>query len=92
MSIPKIVSSRWNHGLEPRIVCTVTAEHEIAFHPEDIIKVLMAAGSDDMAKIINSLAVIFNRDQLAEAYAADDLSAEAREFIDSIHFFMHAND
>lgn len=91
-AIPKIEMSRWNHGEVPEIVCTVTTAHEVAFKPEDIVRVLMAAASNDMAKVINAIGAVFNMDQFAEAYAADALNEVGREFIDNMYFFLHSKD
>jgi len=92
VNIPKIEHSSWNHGSRPELICTITTSHEIAFTPDDIVRVLITAASDDMAKVINSIGAIFNLDQFAEACAVDDLNPQGRELIDSLHFFMHAQD
>jgi hypothetical protein len=85
----KIQESKYNHGEEPKIICTVTAEHEIAFHPEDVVKMLRVLASDNMAKVINQIGKAFNEDQSAECWAAADIDAHGREFIDSMHYFLH---
>ena len=86
---PRIQESKYNHGEESKIVCTVTAEHEIAFHPEDIVKMLMVLASDNMAKVINQIGAEFNKDQSAECWAAADIDEHGRELIDIMHYFLH---
>lgn len=86
---PQIQESRYSHGEEKKIVCTVTAEHEIAFHPEDIVRLLSVLASDNMAKVINQIGAEFNKDQSAECWATADINEHGREFIDSMYYFLH---
>ena len=89
MKITKIADTRINHGTRPEIIATVTIEHEIAFHPEDVLSVLEEMASDSMAKLINQIGATFNKDQFAECYAADDLSDDGKQFIDDMYYFIH---
>jgi uncharacterized protein YaiI (UPF0178 family) len=87
MKITKIADSHINHGAD-KIIMTVTIDHEVAFSPADVVKVLEACASDNMAKVINQLGAIFNKDQFAECYAANDIDEQGREFIENMHYFL----
>lgn len=89
MKITKIADSRINHGTTDEIIMTCTVEHEVAFKTEDVIKVLEACASDSMAKVINHLGEIFNKDQFAQCYSVKDLNSAGIEFIDNMHYFIH---
>ena len=87
----KLETSRYNQGLMPEIVMTCTVEHEVAFKPEDIVKMLFEIGSDDMAKIINEIGYIFNKQELDQCYSVEDLDQEGRDFIEKMAYFIKEN-
>lgn len=92
MSVPELVNSRWNHGTNPDlIVMTHTTQTEVSFNVDDIINVLKSCYSDDMAKVINVIGKHMH-DEYARCWAADDLDEHGKEFIDTMHYFIHSND
>ena len=87
--ISDITTTMRNHGVYPNIIATVTTKHEIEFKPKDILDLLANCGSDDMAKIVNELGKIFNKQQMVEAYAVNDFDEHGKEFIDNMYYFMN---
>ncbi len=88
----KLNSSHVNHGTKKGIVSTVTEQHEIEFNPSDIIELLMSTCSDDLAKLINKLGEIYNKDQMSECYSVEDLDDQGKEFIESMYYFLTNKD
>ena len=91
MQIKEIADSRYNHGTRTEIIATVTVQHEIAFSPGDVVTLLNSLASDSMAKVINHIGSIFNKDQFAEACAVDDLDEDGKQFIEDMYYFTHHN-
>ena len=85
----KLNSSHVNHGTKKGIVSTVTEQHEIEFNPSDIIELLMSTCSDDLAKLINKLGEIYNKDQMCQCYSVDDLDDNGAEFVKNMHYFLN---
>lgn len=90
MIIPDIKDSKYNHGSVPEIIMTCQIPIEVAFKPEDIVKVLKACASDSMAKVINAIGEQFTKDEMAESYAVDDLTHKGKEFIRDMFYFIEA--
>jgi len=67
--ITDILSSHLNHGERSHIIATVTSTHEIEITAKDILNLLANCGSDDMAKLVNELGRLFNKQELDVCYA-----------------------
>jgi len=85
---PKIVESRYNHGITSEIVMTCTVPVEVAIKSEHIVMLLQELASDSMAKVINALGEQFNKDEFAECYSVNDLNEEGILFIENMHYFI----
>lgn len=83
----KLNPSRLNHGAVKTIISTVACDHEIEFHPDDIIKLLESCCSDHLAYLINWLGKIYNEYEITEAYSVDDLNDEGEKFIENMYYF-----
>lgn len=85
-------STKYNYGGERHeIIMTCTVNHEVAFKPEDIVNMLKNLASDDMAKVINIMGKEFNTYELTQAYSADDLNQDGKDFIEKMYYFISDN-
>jgi hypothetical protein len=91
MRVTEIADSKYNHGTPPEIIMTCSVDHEIAFKPEDVVRVLQACWSDSMAKVINAIGREFNKDQMAECYSVSDLDEDGIRFIEDMYYFINGD-
>lgn len=87
---PEVQTSKWNHGDEPHIICTVTTDHEIRFHAEDIVKMLRIFASDEIAKILNEMGKQIHISDLCGC--VNDLDDNGRALIDNLTYFTREHE